>query len=124
MIKIEVKGSTEKMEKFLHRMLRREQFNALEKYGLRGVTALQAATPKDSSETANGWYYEVSQKPGVYTISWHNRHLEDGVPVAILLQYGHGTGTGGYVEGRDFINPAMRPIFDDMARDMWKVVTK
>ena len=124
MIRVKVRGSTKKTEQFLHRILRREQFAALEKFGPKGVTALQNATPKDSSETANSWYYEIRQKPGRYSIVWLNRHVEDGVPVAILLQYGHGTRNGGFVEGRDFINPAMRPIFDEIARDMWKVVTK
>lgn len=124
MIKVKVKGSTKNMEKFLHRMLNREQFKALAKFGPRGVSALSEATPKDSSLTSDSWYYEIHQKPGQYSISWLNRHIEDGVPIAILLQYGHGTGTGGHVEGRDFINPAIRPIFDEMANEMWKVVTK
>lgn len=124
MIKVQVRGSTKKTEQFLQRMLRREQFRALEKFGPKGVNALRDATPKDSSETANGWYYEIRQRPGRYSIVWLNRHVVNGAQIAILLQYGHGTGTGGFVEGRDYINPAMRPIFDDIARDMWKVVTK
>lgn len=124
MIRITVSGSFKNTEAFLQRMKRQEQFKALEKYGPIGVHALAAATPVESSQTAHSWDYEIEQKRGRYTITWTNSHVEDGVPIAIILQYGHGTGTGGYVQGRDYINPAMRPIFDRLADEMWKVVTK
>jgi len=107
-------------------MQRREQFKALEKYGAIGVQALSQATPRDSGDTANSWYYEIVQRPGYYAIHWLNSHVEDPgrIPVAVLLQYGHATRNGGYVQGRDYINPAMRPIFDQIAAEMWKEVTK
>lgn len=124
MISVKVKGSFNKSEKFLTRMKQREQFTALAKYGPKGVAVLRDATPKESSRTANAWTYEIVQKPGYFAISWNNSHVEAGIPVAILIQYGHGTRTGGYVQGRDYINPAIRPIFDEIAADMWKVVTK
>lgn len=124
MIKVKVTGSFKNTEQFLARMKAREHLTSLAKYGPMGVAALAQATPKDSSKTANSWNYEIIEKRGSYSIVWTNSHVEDGVPIAIILQYGHGTGTGGYVAGRDYINPAMRPIFDQMAADMWKVVTR
>lgn len=92
------------------------------RYGQAGVTALSNATPVESGETANSWYYEIEVKPGLVSIIWKNRHVDDGANVAILLQYGHGTGTGGYVQGRDYINPAMKPIFDQIEAEFTKVV--
>lgn len=124
MIKVTTKGSFKHTEEFLRRMKAQEQFKALAKFGPKGVAALSSATPKESGETAQSWTYEIVQSAGYFAIHWYNTHVERGEPIAILLQYGHGTGTGGYVEGRDYINPAMRPIFDQMAEDMWKVVTK
>ena len=114
------------MEAFLRRMKQRQHLVGLEKYGPIGVAALKAATPVDSSDTANGWYYEIIDRPGYYSIQWLNSNtVEPGhIPVAVLIQYGHGTRQGGYVQGRDFINPAMKPIFDQIAADMWKEVTK
>jgi hypothetical protein len=124
-ISIESKGSFKRTEKFLERMQKQEIFAALEKYGEMGVQALASATPSATGETANSWYYTVSKKSGSYSLIWHNRHVdEDGVSVAVLIQYGHATGTGGYVQGRDFINPAIRPIFDQIAAEVWKAVTK
>lgn len=126
MIKVTSRGSFSKTEDFLKRMQRREQFKVLYKYGPMGVAALSAATPKDDGDTANAWSYEITDRPGYFAITWYNSHVEDPgrMNIAVLLQYGHGTRTGGYVEGRDYINPAMRPIFDQMAADMWKEVTK
>jgi hypothetical protein len=95
----------------------------LDSAGREGVAALAAATPVESGLAENSWDYEVSGGGGVYTITWTNSDVENGFPVAIMLQYGHGTGTGGYVQGRDYINPAIRPIFDKIANDVWKVVT-
>lgn len=95
----------------------------LSQYGDRGVRALEAATPKDSGDTAHSWSYKVTKEKGYYSIAWFNDHVQNESNIAILLQYGHGTGTGGYVEGRDYINPAMQPIFDQMANELWKEVT-
>jgi hypothetical protein len=125
-VSVQVRGSFRNTEAFLQRMRRREQFAVLHKYGAIGVTALRGATPVEHSTTANAWSYEIVDRPGYFAIHWLNSHLDDDgrAPVAILLQYGHATGTGGRVQGRDFINPALRPIFDQMASDMWKEVTK
>lgn len=125
-IKMTSRGSFAKTQAFLQRMQRREQFKVLEKYGPIGVAALQRATPVDSGKTAQGWYYEIVQRPGYFSIHWLNSHLEDPgkIPVAVLIQYGHATGNGAYVQGVDYINPVMQPIFDQIAADMWKEVTK
>lgn len=126
MIKVVTSGSFNKSLAFLQRMRTREQFKVLEKYGAIGVAALKSATPVDSSETAEAWYYEVVNRPGYFAVHWYNSHVEDPgrISIAAILQYGHATRTGGWVEGRDYINPAMRPIFDQMVNDMWKEVTK
>jgi len=119
----ETSGSFKNTENFLQRMLKREMFNNLEKYGKEGVDALASATPVDSGLTAGSWKYEIIKTNKTYTIRWINTNLVDGVPVAILLQYGHGTGNGGYIQGRDYINPALKPIFDKIANNVWKAVT-
>ena len=124
MIKATTRGSFHKTEQFLSRMKNRQQFAGLEKYGPIGVKALAAATPVDSSDTANSWYYEIIKRPGYYSIQWLNSNMEDGVSIAAIIQYGHATGNGGYVQGLDYINPAMQPIFQQIAADMWKEVTK
>ena len=126
MIKVTTRGSFNKSHLFLKRMKAREQFRVLTKYGPVGVTALSRATPKESAETAHSWYYEIVNKPGYFAIHWHNSNIVDpgNIPIAVLIQYGHGTGRGGYVQGRDYINPALRPIFDQIAADMWREVTK
>ena len=94
-----------------------ERFAVLNKYGSLGVNALSNATPVESGLTAASWSYSIQQRPGYYSIRWHNSHIEDGIPIAVFLQYGHGTGTGGYVQGRDYIMPAIRPIFDQIAAE-------
>lgn len=126
MFKVEVRGSFAKTNDFLNRMKNRDQFKVLHKYGPIGVAALSGATPVDQGETANSWYYEIVDKPGYFGIHWLNSHVvEPGtIPVAVLIQYGHATGNGGYVQAYDYINPALRPIFDQMAADMWKEVTR
>ena len=126
MIKVTTRGSYDRTRAWLQRMQRREQFRVLHKYGAMGVAALQKATPVDSSATAQSWYYEIVDRKGYFAIHWLNSNVvEPGtIPVAVLLQYGHATGNGAYVQGEDYINPAMRPIFDQMAADMWKEVTK
>jgi len=117
-------GSTDKTEAWLKRLAEGDIFASLEKYGQEGVDALSAATPVDTSETANSWYYEVVKDRESWSIIWGNSHVVDGRPIAVLLQLGHGTGTGGYVEGRDYINPALRPIFDRILAEAEKVVNQ
>ena len=116
-------GSFAKTDKFLQRMLKGDMFSALEGFAREGVAALASATPVDSSLTSQSWDYEIKKSRGFYQIVWTNSNVVDGRPVAILLQYGHGTGTGGYVEGYDYINPAMRPVFDRISENVWKAVT-
>ena len=97
---------------------------ALKQYGEQGVEALRAATPKDTGNTADSWYYEIERSGDKVKIKFKNSNIKDGVPIAIILQYGHGTGGGGYVEGRDYINPIVQPIFDAIANEAWKEVTE
>ncbi len=126
MIKVITSGSFDKSLAFLQRMQKRTQFQVLHKYGPIGVAALKNATPKDSSKTSESWYYEIVDRPGYFAIHWLNSNIEEPgrIPVAVLIQYGHATGNGGYVQGEDYINPALRPIFDQIATDMWREVTK
>lgn len=98
-------------------------FAQLSAYGAQGVALLSSATPTDKGETANSWYFIVTRGDGGYSLVFSNSHVDDGANVAILLQYGHGTRNGGYVQGRDFINPAIQPLFDKIVADAWKVVT-
>lgn len=123
MITITSSGSFENTEKFLKRMSSGEIFRALDRFGAIGVNALAAATPVESGATAAAWYYEVKRDGRSYSIIWGNHNVVAGRPIAVLLQYGHGTGTGGYVQGRDYINPALQPIFDQIAAEAWRVVT-
>lgn len=122
-VKFEVSGGFTKTERFLNRMKRREYLNVLDEFGRDGVQALRNATPVDSGSTAEAWDYEIKRARNYTEIVWTNSNINDGVPIAVILQYGHGTGTGGYVQGRDYINPAIRPIFDKIAEKAWKVVT-
>jgi hypothetical protein len=125
MIRFKQSGNFNNSEKFLTRAQKIKIELVLEKYGHVGVAALSSATPKDTGYTADAWDYEVSVKDSGYSIAWTNSSVTpDGIPIVILLQYGHGNGKGGYVEGRDFINPAMRPIFDKVAENLWQEVTK
>lgn len=123
MITIKHKGDFKKTEKFLDRASRINLRNILNRYGEMGVNALSAATPVDSGKTAASWGYELEIGNESSTIIWTNSNINKGVNIAIILQYGHGTRNGGYVQGRDYINPAMAPIFDDLASDAWKEVT-
>jgi hypothetical protein len=123
MISYEVHGSFKNMEKFLLAMQKLDPLKIMDSCGREGANALAAATPRESGLAAESWGYQTSAQSGVYTITWTNRDIESGFPVAIMLQYGHGTGTGGYVSGRDYINPAIRPIFDKIADKLWKAVT-
>lgn len=121
MITFSHKGDFKKTLNFLQRA-KKLNFDDLREYGELGVEALAQATPKDSGRTADSWYYQIVETKNGYAIEFLNSNVVDGVPIAIILQYGHGTGTGGYVQGRDYINPAIRPIFDDIARKVWKEV--
>lgn len=123
MIKIKLGGSFKNTEKFLKAMARLDVGGVLDSCGKEGVAALASATPVETARAANSWSYEVARKGDVYSITWLNSDIENGFPVVIRLQYGYGTGTGGYVQGRDFINPAIRPIFDKIADRVWKEVT-
>lgn len=122
-ISFESSGGFDDTESWLKRMVNGDIFATLERYGREGVSALAAATPKDEGVTANSWTYEIVRDGNSYSIIWSNTNVVDGRPIAILIQMGHGTGTGGYVEGRDYINPALRPIFDRIAAEVWKEVT-
>lgn len=122
-ITITQKGSFKNTETYLAKLSKADAFAVLSKYGTMGVTALSNATPYGTGLTSESWYYEIVQRKGYFSIRWHNRNVNEGKPIAILIQYGHGTGTGGYVQGRDYIMPAIRPIFDQMANDAWKEVT-
>lgn len=124
MINIESQGSFENTENFLKRMSRSDIVSVLNRYGNEGVNALANATPTDSGLTAQSWRFEVVKDRGGYSLIFRNTHVHSGRPVAILIQYGHGTGGGGYVQGRDYINPVIRPLFDRIANDVWKEVTK
>jgi len=123
-MKIQVghRGDFKNTENFLKQVTNLDIALALHKYGVEGVAALDSSTPEDSGVTASSWTYKVSVTKNVYTISWHNNNIVDGVPLVILLQYGHGTRNGGYVQGRDFINPAIQPIFERIAADVWNEV--
>lgn len=125
-VSIEQKGDFKKTTQFLNNITGgRYLLSVADKYGKRGVEALSSATPTDTGKTAASWYYEVEIRNGSLVISWNNRNLGDNwFPIALYLQLGHATRGGGWVEGRDYINPAMQPIFDEMARDAWKEVTK
>ena len=123
MISLSVQGDLAKTTKFLKFVGSGSLYSDLNGYAKRGAAALASVTPVESGATAASWSYNVSIKRGVTTISWTNSHVVAGVPVVILLQYGHGTGTGGYVQGRDFINPAIRPLFDEISEAVWKKVT-
>jgi hypothetical protein len=118
------KGSFRNTERYLRKLSEPKRLEILERYATQVVNALSNATPMDSSETANSWSYSIKQRKGYYSIRFHNSHIVDGIPVAILIQYGHGTGTGGYVQGQDYINPAVRPIFEEMANKAWEEVTR
>ena len=124
MISFRQKGDFSKLSKYFERVKEAAKVGVLDKYGQEGVTALSSATPVDSGQTANSWYYEIKRQNGSVSIVFNNSHINKGVPIAIILQYGHGTGTGGWVQGRAYINPAIRPIFDRIAEDAWKEVTK
>jgi hypothetical protein len=116
-------GSFDKTEKFLNGMLKFDIRRIVEPLAKKGVQALAANTPRYSGLAANSWNYTITQTRSSVTITWTNTDIENGFPVAIALQYGYATGTGGYVQGRDYINPAMKPVFDEIDNEVWKAVT-
>ena len=124
MISFRQKGNFSKLTRYLERVKEAVHMGLLDKYGRRGVKALESATPIDSGETATSWYYDIVNKKGSATITFYNSNIQNGVPIAIILQYGHATRNGGWVEGRDYINPAIQPIFDEIVESAWKEVTK
>ena len=126
MISFSAKGEWKKTDKYFKKLQKQEFWKLLHKYGQAGVNALANATPTDTGETASSWYYKVYEKSAnnTTTIVWYNDNNEGGANVAVLIQYGHGTRTGGYVQGKDYINPAMRPVFDKIADELWAEIKR
>ena len=124
MISFRQKGDFSKLTSFLEKAKESVKIGDLDKYGREGVAALSSATPIDSGKTANSWNYEITHKNGSVTISFNNSNIQNGVTIAIILQYGHGTKNGGWVQGRDYINPAIQPVFDEIVDKAWREVTK
>ena len=124
MISFRQKGDFSKLNRYLERVKEAAKIGVLDKYGQAGVSALSSATPVESGKTATSWYYEIKRQNGSVSIEFLNSNINKGVPIAVILQFGHGTGTGGWVQGRDYINPAIQPVFDKIAEDAWKEVTK
>ena len=124
MISFRQKGDFSNLTRYLERVKETVRMGDLDKYGREGVAALASATPVDAGKTSGSWYYEVSHGKDSATIYFCNSNVNKGVPIAIILQYGHGTRNGGWVQGRDYINPAIQPVFDRIAEEAWKEVTK
>lgn len=122
-VRFSLGGSTRNTDAFLKKMKSTKLSTGLDSLAQRGVSALQAATPMDGGLTAASWSYEIEVKGDSTTIHWINTNTNNGVNIAVILQYGHGTGTGGYVAGRDYINPAIQPVMDAIADELWKKVT-
>lgn len=123
MLDVSSSGSFDRTLRYLDKLRSGRIYSSLNNHGAKGVAALSRATPKETGRAGQSWDYEIERGRGFYTIHWINTDEEGGANVAVLIQYGHGTGTGGYVQGRDYINPAIRPIFDRIAEDVWKEVT-
>lgn len=124
MLTVRQKGDYAKLTRYLVNVNKTVKKRDLHKYGKEGVAALSSTTPVDTGLTASSWYYEIEHGQGRSSITFYNSNVQNGIPIAIILQYGHGTGGGGWVEGRDYINPALQPIFDRLAEDAWKEVTR
>lgn len=124
MIKFEHKGDWSKTTSFFEKAKNIVRLGNLDKYGREGVAALASATPVDTGLTASSWKYEIVRTRGSVSINFLNTNIQNGVPIALILQYGHGTRNGGWVEGRDYINPTIQPIFDRLAKEMWEEVVK
>ena len=123
MVRFKHKGDFSKTTRYLMRLKETARIKILNKYGEKGVAALASATPKETGRTAESWTYKIISKQGFASIEFHNTNIQNGVPIAIILQYGHGTGTGGWVEGRDYINPTIQPIFEQISQEAWREVT-
>lgn len=123
MISFRQKGDFSKLTRYFERVKEAVKLGSLDKYGREGVAALMSATPVDSGKTASSWYYEIDHSQGSTSINFYNSNVNKGVLIAIILQYGHGTRNGGWVQGRDYINPAMQPLFDKFTEDAWREVT-
>ena len=124
MITFRQRGDFSKLTNFMERAKEAVHLGNLDEYGQEGVAALASATPVDTGQTANSWHYKIEQKNGSVSIGFYNTNIQNGVPIAIILQYGHATRNGGWVQGRDYINPAIQPIFDKIADPAWSEVTK
>ena len=124
MISFRQKGDFSKLTRFLERAKNLVHLSDLDRYGREGVAVLASATPVDTGKTAASWYYDIKINKESASITFNNSNIQNGVPIAIILQYGHGTRNGGWVEGRDYINPVIQPIFDKIAEEAWKEVTK
>ena len=125
MIRVQHKGNFDHVEGFFKKIKAKKLYSELDSYGKLGVIALAMNTPVDTGKTASSWSYEIRQDGGNVQIIWKNSNTtKTGIPIVILLQYGHGTRNGGYVKGRDFINPAIQPVFDEIAENVWKELTK
>lgn len=124
MITFRQKGDFSKLTRYLKRVNKAAKISDLDKYGREGVAALASATPVDTGKTASSWNYKIEHKNGSIAIVFNNTNVNKGVPIAIILQYGHGTRNGGWVEGRDYINPAIQPIFDKITENAWREVTR
>ena len=124
MITFRQKGDFSKASRYLERLKEAAKLGVLDKYGREGVAALASATPTETGLTASSWTYEIERKGSSVSIVYKNSNINKGVPIAVILQYGHGTGTGGWVQGRDYINPAIQPVFDRIADEAWKEGTR
>ena len=124
MIKFRQKGDFSKLTRYLERVNKAAKIADLDKYGREGVAALASATPVDTGLTAKSWYYKIVRKDGSVSLEFHNSNIQNGVPIAVILQYGHGTRNGGWVQGRDYIKPTIQTIFDKIANNAWREVTK
>lgn len=122
MIKFKHKGNLKKTTNFLKKASKFDHMSVLNNYGRRGVAALASATPTDTGETALSWYYKLRSENGKYYIEWHNSNVVTGVVIAVILQYGHATSSGGYVQGIDYINPALSPVFENVINDVWREI--
>lgn len=124
MVSFRQKGDFANVTRYLERAKKGIRLSSLDRFGHEGVAALASATPVESGETANSWNYKIENQNGIVKIGFYNSNVVNGVPIAIILQYGHGTRNGGYVQGRDYINPAIQPVFDQLAKHAWKEVTQ
>lgn len=124
MIRFVQKGNFSKLDHYFKRVTDTAKKINLERFGKKGVAALEKATPVKTGKTSQSWYYKIIKTKDSMTITFNNSNIQNGVPIAIILQYGHGTKNGGWVEGRDYINPSIQPLFDELAKEAWKEVTK